>query len=1161
MHIREIVLDGFKSYASRTVIGPFDSHFSAITGLNGSGKSNILDAICFVLGITTLASVRVNNLQELIYRNGQAGVTKANVTLFFDNTDKTRCPVEYQQCTEISVRREISLGGETKYTINGTRATGERVKGFFQSVGLNVNNPNFLIMQGRITQVIHMKPEELLSLVSETSGINTYEAGKRKAVAKLNKKHTLLKQIQDYFDHDLVPKLERARKEKEEYDAWARENDKLQVLDQRLTCRRFLDLAAQAQELPELLRDIGNKLKTVDLEMRHCEEAMGKHNDTVGRLAKKRTGNSQETKDEEEALQTLKRDYTGLKTMLNGYKEDLKSLGKDAKKLEEELAKGRERRLALKQEAKAMELEENSASTKHKNLTEEVTDLQTKLAAAKAGTSVDPVRELEHRIAMKNQDIDRKDHEMLQITQQMDQCAEDIRKKEENLARTKANSREQVTTEDLKAEIQQLEETMEKYRGAADGFDGSDKARLEQELRAERADLNRLGSKYTLDYTDPEPDFDRSKVKGRVIRLIEMKDRNYARALEAGSSGGLFSVVVDTDLTAQVMLNRKTLGNVRYLPLNRMQPRTIAQSKIDRIKQEYGEQVHLALSLVKYKKEYQKSIEYVLGNFFVCTNGAIAKKIAFELKERVVTMEGSLYDPWGSISGGYFDPADSDLEKVDLVIKKEKRIAELSTRLAELDERQRRASATRNEVNTLQAQLDAKKRQLANREDLENTSYAAKIATDLVELRQKKGNLQVRLDHLKTEVEEVREEVKEMERDRRESKGKRGSLQGEFQTKLTRAQEKLEQINGRLRRAKKEVAEKNGELESLDGELKSQGEELALLATKKTQLAADIEKTKLSVDETLVHLDRKQKEVDDKKRQESLYSEEIREIQAKVEELKRENEHRLKQKTVLNEDYHNSETHQAKIKEDLQELRLKHPYVVDSPFSREDLEGLDPFKAVKELELMRGEIDRKGAKVNKRVGGTLEDLRKDFDKVAEEKNVVEFDSREIERVIKTLDDQKEMDLQRTVLAVGENLREVFSTLLPGAEADLQRAIAGKDREGLEFKVSFSGVTKTNLNELSGGQRSLLALSFILALLKCKPAPIYIFDEIDAALDLSHTQNIGNMVRRHFSESQFVVVSLKEGMFSNANILFRTQFLEGRSVVERHELATRPARQN
>jgi len=105
-------------------------------------------------------------------------------------------------------------------------------------------------------------------------------------------------------------------------------------------------------------------------------------------------------------------------------------------------------------------------------------------------------------------------------------------------------------------------------------------------------------------------------------------------------------------------------------------------------------------------------------------------------------------------------------------------------------------------------------------------------------------------------------------------------------------------------------------------------------------------------------------------------------------------------------------------------------------------------------------------------------------------------------------------------------------------------------DGLDIRVAFGGVEKESLSELSGGQRSLLALSLILALLKFKPAPMYILDEIDAALDLSHTQNIGQVLKKHFSESQFIVVSLKEGMFNNANVLFRTKFVDGVSTVIR-----------
>ena len=134
--------------------------------------------------------------------------------------------------------------------------------------------------------------------------------------------------------------------------------------------------------------------------------------------------------------------------------------------------------------------------------------------------------------------------------------------------------------------------------------------------------------------------------------------------------------------------------------------------------------------------------------------------------------------------------------------------------------------------------------------------------------------------------------------------------------------------------------------------------------------------------------------------------------------------------------------------------------------------------------------------------------------------------------------------------VNKSFGEVFSSLLPGVFAKLMASEDDGALTGLEVKVCFNGVWKESLTELSGGQRSLLALSLILALLLFKPAPMYILDEVDAALDLSHTQNIGAMIRAHFKNSQFIVVSLKQDMFNNANVIYRTKFVEGTSTVLR-----------
>ncbi len=148
-----LMIIAFCSFQFLTCPPRFDPHFNAITGLNGSGKSNILDSICFVLGITNLSQVRAGNLSELVYKQGQAGVNKASVTIVFDNEDESSSPVGYEQFKEVNVTRQVLIGGKSKYLINGRNSPAGQVANLFHSVQLNVNNPHFLIMQGKFSHV------------------------------------------------------------------------------------------------------------------------------------------------------------------------------------------------------------------------------------------------------------------------------------------------------------------------------------------------------------------------------------------------------------------------------------------------------------------------------------------------------------------------------------------------------------------------------------------------------------------------------------------------------------------------------------------------------------------------------------------------------------------------------------------------------------------------------------------------------------------------------------------------------------------------------------------------------------------------------------------------------------------------------------------------
>ena len=209
------------------------------------------------------------------------------------------------------------------------------------------------------------------------------------------------------------------------------------------------------------------------------------------------------------------------------------------------------------------------------------------------------------------------------------------------------------------------------------------------------------------------------------------------------------------------------------------------------------------------------------------------------------------------------------------------------------------------------------------------------------------------------------------------------------------------------------------------------------------------------------------------------------------------------------------------------------------------------FKRVKMEEVhsrvvaLEEEQEQLGRRLNKKVLGMMEKAESEYEELLKKREIIEKDKSQIEKVIEELDVKKKETLATTYAKVNRDFGSIFSTLLPDASARLEPS-NGNVLEGLEVRVAFGGKEKESLSELSGGQRSLLALSLLLF----KPAPMYILDEVDAALDLSHTQNIGRMLRKHFGQSQFIVVSLKEGMFTNANVLFRTKFVDGVSTVTR-----------
>merc|ERR1712093_151500 len=240
----------------------------------------------------------------------------------------------------------------------------------------------------------------------------------------------------------------------------------------------------------------------------------------------------------------------------------------------------------------------------------------------------------------------------------------------------------------------------------------------------------------------------------------------------------------------------------------------------------------------------------------------------------------------------------------------------------------------------------------------------------------------------------------------------------------------------------------------------------------------------------------------------------------------------------------------------VEKMEKEHPWIPKEKafFGRTgtdfDFEKMEYKSSKERLDRISDEQRTLGKNVNKRVMTMFEKADAEYKDLLKKRDIILSDKKKIEEVLLDLDQKKLEAVRSTWVKVNKDFGSIFSTLLPDTNAKLEPPEGWKETEGLEIKVAFADVWKQSLTELSGGQRSLLALSLVLALLLYKPAPMYILDEIDAALDLSHTQNIGHMIRTHFPHSQFIVVSLKEGMFNNANVVFRTKFVDGSSTVSR-----------
>ncbi|KAL6267069.1 hypothetical protein P5V15_000145 [Pogonomyrmex californicus] len=1172
MYIKSMILEGFKSYGNRIEINGFDKEFNAITGFNGSGKSNILDAICFVLGITNLGQVRATSLQDLVYKSGQAGIKKASVTITFDNRDRERSPMGYEEYEEIAITRQVVIGGKNKYMVNGTNVPNKRVQDMFCSVQLNVNNPHFLIMQGRITKVLNMKPVEILSMLEEAAGTKMYENKKQSALITIEKKDSKLKEINNILKEEIGPKLNKLKEERTRYVEFQGIERQLEHNKRIYLAWKYVTALTNSQKTEENVQIVQNKIDSKLENITTGEEEIKNIEMKYAELLRKKNAEKDGMIESlEQELQEYEKKQYKLSAEMNSNKENIKAVKKTIAQINVNITDDKNI-LTLKEK----ELEKvGGFFQKLKEMcqkdTKAVLEAQEKYQKVSAGLLESEDGEnatLEQQLISAKQNMTQAQTELKQCEMTLNHNRQQLNKKQKDMHSTENEYKKyNVDLEKKEKELKNLQNEMQKLN-YKDGYLEdlkNQKNKLITEIQPLREKLNQFESRYPrtrFHYQNPEPNFNVKSVKGIVCNLINLKDTRAAYALEVAAGGKLYNVIVDTETTSKKILQHGQLQQrVTIIPLNRVNGRFMDQHTISLAEKLVGkENVQPALSLIDYSNEITPAMTWIFGQIFVCKDMETAKKIAFHEKimKKCVTLEGDLFDPVGTLSGGAPSKSGSVLLKLE----------ELKEIRNELNHKENLLRDTEASLSNI-AKIAEKYASLKQKHDL-LTYEISMIQQKLQQTSYHK--IQEEVNHLNAAIEELTQRMTAAKNLERDSTKRAKDIEIQLkdavnirEKQLKEAENQLNTLKKKAEQSRKEWQKREQESETFELEIKelkksieSGNEQLLKAEEESNKFQEKGESLQQELEETKSKVTKLQNNI---KKQKDIINQQNKDMQkliAKKEDIIKLNKDLELDIKKLNHEINDIKKSAAECKQKVLELTKKYEWIEqEKPYFGKkggiyDFEVNKPEEVeqkVHNLESMREKLSRN---INTRSINLFDKEEEQYNDTLKKKRIVENDKNKILETIKHLDEKKKQTLLKAWKQINKDFGSIFSTLLPGAEAKLQPPENETITDGLEVKVGFSGVWKESLGELSGGQRSLVALSLVLAMLLYKPAPLYILDEVDAALDLSHTENIGTMLKRHFKHSQFIIVSLKNGMFNNANVLFTTRFIDGMSTINRTE---------
>lgn len=1162
MRLKSLEVQGFKTFPDKTKLS-FEQGITSVVGPNGSGKSNISDAIRWVLGEQSPKSLRCSKMEDVVFNGTDKRKRQgyAEVTLNIDNSDRF---LDFNG-DDIAVTRRYYRSGESEYLINKAAVRLKDINELFMDTGLGRDGYS-MIGQGKIDSIVSSKSEERREIFEEAAGISRYRYRKIEAERKLKNTEDNLLRLRDIVT-ELEERVEPLRKQSEkaqQFLTYSEEKRGLEIALWLLTLDKSQDSLKHQDEKISIARaqyeEAEQTLQDIQTETEEIYSKNGLLSAQIENIRNEISQKESEISQKKSLISVAENDILHSNENIDRINNEILQTEQSADSLEKTISEKQERIAVLDSEIiekqkKYSEISEqlniiNLDSSKSGDLLQEVTAELSVLTSQSADarvidmTSESTIAELTARInALENSKSEK--------TSQTAELEEIFKAYIEDLAETNDEINSLKNSIDgLELKLSSKEKKRNEYKSESEKLSLDVKEHLRKISFLENLERNLEGfSKSVKVVVNATQNGKLHGICGPVSRVISVPSK-YGVAIETALGGAMQNIVVNTDEDAKQAiryLKSTDGGRATFLPLNTIKSRELRENGLDDC---YGF-VGVASELCSCEEKYNNILGSLLGKIVIAEDlnsaTSIAKKYSYRFK--VVTLDGQVVNAGGSLTGGSLNRNTGLLS----------RASEIEQLKKLTDDLQNKAKAAENmceqvsrEYSSIEAEL------LGTRADLSNKQQEfARLQAEKRACESELNNAKSVIDNSDNEIKECKSRIEKL----KESGAQAKKQLAELNAKIAKAEEKVNAVTGNraeltqkreelttlLQNIRLEIVTAQKDIDALNSEIVFAQNTGSDHEDKKAELLKQIETINDSVNETQNRIKSLNTEIIAiENEQKALYNK-IEEINTQKDALEKRSAEIRSFERDKNAERETSGRELARLEERKINLQKQYDDIISKLWEEYELtkreaeenaiEIEDSAKANKRLSELKQKIKGLG-NVNVSAIEEFKEVSERYDFMSKQVNDVEKSKKEIERLINDLTKQMKEVFVESFDRINKNFTYTFKELFGGGTASLSLS----DPEniltsGIDILVHPPGKIVVHLDALSGGEKALVAIALYFAIMKVRPAPFCVMDEIEAALDDVNVYRFASYLRRLTDNTQFILITHRRGTMEEADVLY------------------------